>query len=250
MGGDCEGQCEVLATEESCRANVVDTEEPTAAPAAPTVTPTLAPVVPDAPTSVPVQITPTVSPTDAPTAFPVEVGPTATPVALPTTRPTIRGTSAPTPALDPEEELPTVQPTKCPGAKLVKQPKFKPKTKLSKYARSGSRKKKQKDFHPTQKFYTNEWYNFEDGPAKASSAKPDTDDEGKHGYYYFWVCPEPKSSKGKGGKDKSMMGMKSSMKGGSMQGSKKDKSKSGKGKRVLIEDSTGEPRPGLRRYHL
>lgn len=257
LGGTCEGQCEVLATEEKCLANLVDTGVPTGAPAAPsppTQSPTVAPS--------------TQEPSAAPTLPPISPAPTAftrSPVVAPTSSPTIRGSSAPTPELEPEETvLPTVAPTECPNPKLIKQPKYKPKTKLSKYGRSGSRKKKQKDFKPVEKFYYGGGgsYAYKDSVAASTSKDQHEEEEDSLGYYYFWICPDSDSKSGKGKKSKDMgkgkmqspkkSGMKKQMK--SLKGSSKNtKSKGGgkgKGKRVLGENSTGEPRPGLRRHRL
>ena len=284
-GGPCEGSCQILARSNTCLANQVVTIQPTSspvAPGAPTTSPTNATGT-QRPTSVPVA-SPTASPVVAPTRSPVQPNLTDAPIsALPTvspitSAPTVRGTSAPTPVLSPAENLPTVQPTLCPGAKLYKK-KPKPKTKLSKYGRSGSRKKKNKDFHPTEKSRKATLY-YQNEEASATDSDVSTEIETKmmdeDGYEYFYVCPSTnvqsnskkegasygygESKSGKNKSSKSMMkgprskqkSMKSkgmsdkSMKGGSKDEKSKSNKKMGKSgsksRRRLSEDMMDEIR--------
>jgi hypothetical protein len=177
QGGLCEGECEILASEATCPNTIpIRTEPPTSGPTtvSPTITPTSGPT---AMPSVSAQPTNTFAPTTGTPA------PTNTPTSAPSASPP---TTSPTASASPTELVPTslpstIAPTICPGGKLVKQRKHKPKKKLSQYGRSGSRKKKQKDIHPTYWQRPDQW-NFHD------VTYDHTNDE-ESDYYYIIVCP-------------------------------------------------------------
>ena len=236
QGGTCEGECQVLATARSCQINVPPR-------------PTDSPGITSAPTRVP---------TSSPTESPVATG-------VPTTTPGTTlapSTIAPTPALTPEESLPTTSPITsapteiCPGAKLVKQRKHKPKKKLSLYGRSGSPKKKKKDVHPTYWHRPDQWSFFE---VTHNYIDSDTDDDSE--YYYFYVCPPTKGSKSaKSSKSSSSsMSKGKSIKASSLYMGKMNKWKSNKNgekegmgmkRRVLVENINEAPKPGVRRQRI
>jgi hypothetical protein len=149
---------------------------------------------------------------------------------------------------------------------VVKVPKRKPKKKLSKLGREGSRKKKSKDIHPTQTVHFNEWYNYDEVSADQVPSTGVTAED--NDYYYVVTCPPigaptmppketpPPKESGKGGKGK---GSKGKGKGKSKEGSekskksKKEKGKKGKSKktskRQLLEE-LDHSRPALRRQSL